>query len=120
MYKAKISHINKTNDAYLEKVKKDFDRDLTENLKGVLEDLQLKADGLDELKDKHQDQIMNYIFKVVNEKLEDLELDADKVREEKVELENKLSALKSQLTCCQKDNEKRILDLRNKGKVSEA
>jgi hypothetical protein len=37
---------------------------------------------------------MNYIFKVVNEKMEDLELEADKVREEKLELENKLSATK--------------------------
>jgi len=63
---------------------------------------------------------MNYIFKVVNEKMEDLELEADKVREEKLELENKLSATKVQLSCCQKDNEKRLLDLKTRGKVSEA
>ena len=72
----------------MQKLQKDFDRDLIENVKGVLEDLQLSHKGLEELKDKHQDQVMNYIFKVVNERLEDLELESDKAREEKFEIEN--------------------------------
>ena len=58
---------------------------------------------------------MNFIYNKVNVRLEDLELEADKVREEKLELQNKLKASQDQLSCCKMDNEKRMAAMQNKG-----